>query len=175
MRETRSSGSVRGVRRNSYPYRDSGSACYCNGSSVVEYGVKGRMENEIENLTIGTFAKAAGVNVETIRFYQRKRLIAEPQRLYGSIRRYGRADVARVKFVKAAQRLGFCLDEIAQLLKLEDGAHCNEAAELATTRLADVRVRLANLKRMETVLAKLVGRCRAHRGNVSCPLIDALH
>ena len=133
------------------------------------------MEKEFRNLTIGTFAKAAGVNVETIRFYQRKRLLPEPDRPYGSIRRYGKADVARVKFVKAAQRLGFSLDEIAQLLKLEDGTHCSEAAELATLRLADVRDRLSNLKRMELALAKLVGKCRAHHGNISCPLIDALH
>ena len=133
------------------------------------------MENELENLTIGTFAKAAGVNVETIRFYQRKKLLLALERPYGKIRHYGEADVARVKFVKAAQRLGFSLDEIAELLKLEDGTHCSEAAELATLRLVDVRARLANLKRMETVLSKLVGKCRAHHGNVFCPLIDALH
>ena len=79
------------------------------------------MENILENLTIGGFAKAAGVNVETIRFYQRKGLLLEPDRPYGSIRRYGQTDVARVKFVKSAQRLGFSLDEIAELLTLEDG------------------------------------------------------
>jgi MerR family mercuric resistance operon transcriptional regulator len=64
------------------------------------------MENELRNLTIGTFAKAAGVNVETIRFYQRKGLLVEPKRSYGNIRHYGKADVARLKFVKAAQRPG---------------------------------------------------------------------
>src|SRR2546427_7628416 len=64
------------------------------------------MENNLENLTIGVFAKAAGVNVETIRFYQRKGLLLEPDKPYGSIRRYGEADVTRVRFVKSAQRLG---------------------------------------------------------------------
>lgn len=132
------------------------------------------MENNSENLTIGAFAKAAGVNVETIRFYQRKGLLLEPERPYGSIRRYGRADVARVKFVKSAQRLGFSLDEIGELLKLEDGTHCSEAAELAALRLADVRARLADLTRMEAALSKLVTECCAHHGQVSCPLIDAL-
>src|SRR3546814_16365848 len=78
------------------------------------------MENNLENLTIGVFAKAAGVNVETIRFYQRKGLLPEPDKPYGSIRRYGEADVVRVKFVKSAQRLGFSLDEIAELLRLDD-------------------------------------------------------
>ena len=67
------------------------------------------MENAQENLTIGAFAKAARVNVETIRFYQLKGLLPQPERPYGRIRRYGQADVARVKFVKSAQRLGFSL------------------------------------------------------------------
>lgn len=133
------------------------------------------MKNESELLTIGAFAKAAGVNVETIRFYQRKGLLLEPDRPHGSIRRYGEADVARLRFVKAAQRLGFNLDEIGQLLKLEDGTHCGEAAELAALRLADVRARLTDLAAMEVALSKLVGECKAHRGPVSCPLIAALH
>ncbi|MCL0167493.1 MerR family transcriptional regulator, partial [Klebsiella pneumoniae] len=76
------------------------------------------MENNFENLTIGVFAKAAGVNVETIRFYQRKGLLREPDKPYGSIRSYWEADVVLVKFVISAQRLGFSLDEIAELLRL---------------------------------------------------------
>ncbi|MGN9478539.1 MerR family transcriptional regulator, partial [Escherichia coli] len=95
------------------------------------------MENNLENLTIGVFAKAAGVNVETIRFYQRKGLLREPDKPYGSIRRYGEADVVRVKFVKSAQRLGFSLDEIAELLRLDDGTHCEEASSLAEHKLKD--------------------------------------
>lgn len=127
------------------------------------------------NLTIGAFAKAAGVNVETIRFYQRKGLLPEPEKPSGGIRRYGTADVSRVKFVKSAQRLGFSLGEVAQLLKLEDGTHCNEAAALATVHLADVRARLADLGRMESALSQLVKECGAHPDNASCPLIAALH
>ena len=133
------------------------------------------MKEDSDNLTIGAFAKAAGVNVETIRFYQYKGLLPTPVRPYGSIRRYGGTDVARVKFVKVAQRLGFSLDEVGQLLKLEDGTHCSEAAELAALRLADVRAKLTDLTRMETALSKLVKECHAHKGNVSCPLIAALH
>src|SRR5574338_750134 len=122
------------------------------------------MENTMENLTIGAFAKAAGVNVETIRFYQQKGLLPMPKRTYGSIRRYGSTDVARVKFVKAAQRLGFSLGEIADLLKLEDGSHCLEAREQAERKLADVRARLADLQRIEGVLQDLVERCCAASG-----------
>ncbi|MBS1986040.1 MAG: Hg(II)-responsive transcriptional regulator [Bdellovibrionales bacterium] len=132
------------------------------------------MQKELENLTIGAFASAAGVNVETIRFYQRKGLLPEPDKPYGSIRRYGKADVTRVRFVKSAQRLGFSLDEVTELLKLEDGAHCDEAREQAERKLADVRIKLADLRRIERVLAELVERCCAATGQVRCPLIEAL-
>lgn len=132
------------------------------------------MDHNLENLTIGAFAKMAGVNVETIRFYQRKGLLPEPDRSYGRIRRYGLADVARVRFVKSAQRLGFSLDEVAGLLTLEDGTHCEEASSLAEHKLKDVREKLADLARMETALSQLVCACHARKGNVSCPLIASL-
>jgi len=132
------------------------------------------MEDISENLTIGAFANAAGVNVETIRFYQRKRLLPEPDKPHGSIRRYGEADVKRVRFVKSAQRLGFSLDEIAGLLRLADGTHCEEASGLAEHKLLDVRAKMADLARLESVLSELVGACRARQGNVSCPLIASL-
>ena len=133
------------------------------------------MVNDPQTLTIGTFASAAGVNVETIRFYQRKGLLPEPGRSIGSIRRYGPADVARVRFVKTAQRLGFNLDEVGQLLQLEDGTHCGEAAELAALRLADVRAKLGDLARIEAALSQLVNECHTRQGTVSCPLIESLH
>ncbi|MBA5604189.1 Hg(II)-responsive transcriptional regulator [Duganella sp. FT3S] len=132
------------------------------------------MEGNLGQLTIGAFAKAAGVNVETIRFYQRKGLLAEPDKPYGGIRRYGASDVTRVRFVKAAQRLGFSLDEIAELLRLDDGAHCEEASGMAELKLRDVREKLADLTRMEAVLSELVCACHQRRGNVSCPLIASL-
>lgn len=125
-------------------------------------------------LTIGALARAAGVNVETIRYYQRIGLLPQPARPYGSVRRYAERDLIRLRFVKAAQNLGFALDKVAQLLALEDGMHCTEARRLAEERLADVRARLAELRRVEQVLATHVERCGARRGNVSCPLIDAL-
>ena len=129
---------------------------------------------QTDNLSIGAFAEAAGVNVETIRFYQRRGLLPEPDRPYGSIRRYGEADVARVRFVKSAQRLGFSLDEVDGLLTLDDGAHCDEARQLAEHKLIDVRSKLADLLRIEFVLATLVDDCCASHGTVSCPLIAAL-
>lgn len=132
------------------------------------------MDKVVESFSIGAFADAAGVNVETIRFYQRKGLLPEPDKPHGSIRRYGESDVARVRFVKSAQRLGFSLDEVAGLLKLDDGTHCDEARHLAEDRLADVRTKLADLRRIESALATLVHDCCVSHGNVSCPLISAL-
>ena len=124
--------------------------------------------------TIGSLAETAGVNVETIRFYQRKGLMPEPEKPYGSIRRYGAAELARVRFIKSAQRLGFSLEEIGELLKLEDGARCSEARQLAEQKLVDVRQKLSDLQRIESVLAGLVARCSAVRGRVNCPLIASL-
>ncbi len=133
------------------------------------------MEDNLENLTIGVLAREAAVNVETIRFYQRKGLLPQPERAYGRIRRYEEANVARVRFIKSAQRLGFSLDEIAGLLKLEDGTHCDEARGAAEQKLRDVRAKLADLQRMEVALEQLVKQCRELSGNVRCPLITTLH
>lgn len=133
------------------------------------------MNSPSRDLPIGAFAAAAGVNVETIRFYQRKGLLPTPQRTYGSMRRYGHADVARVQFVKSAQRLGFSLEEIAGLLELEDGSRCVDARAAAEHKLEGVRAKLGDLRRIEAVLVELVERCGAGRGTVSCPLIAALH
>lgn len=133
------------------------------------------MENGLSKLTISGFARAADVNVETIRFYQRKGLVSEPDKPYGSIRRYGEADVARVRFVKSAQRLGFSLEQIAELLQLEDSAQCEEASTLAEHQLRGVREKIADLLRIEAVLSELVRACHLRQGNISCPLIASLH
>ncbi|MEP7383553.1 MAG: Hg(II)-responsive transcriptional regulator [Gemmatimonadota bacterium] len=127
-----------------------------------------------QSLTIGAFAKAADVNVETIRFYQRRGLIRTPTRSIGRIRRYSASDIARVRFVKSAQALGFSLDEIAGLLRLEDGSHCNDARAAAEEKLAGVRAKLTDLQRIEAALGELVDKCRAATGSVTCPLISAL-
>ena len=127
------------------------------------------MADRVENLTIGAFAQASGVNVETVRYYQRRGLLPEPRKPLGGIRRYGESDVARVRFIKTAQRLGFTLEEVALLLKLDDGTHCSDAAAIAQHKLAEVRARLADLGLMENVLADLVARCPKNRGHVSLP------
>lgn len=132
------------------------------------------MKNSPEDMTIGGFAHAANVNVETIRYYQRRGLLSEPERPSGGIRRYDLEDVARMTFIKTAQRLGFSLDEIAELLRLDDGSHCAEASSLADRKLVDVRKKITNLRRIEKVLDELVTHCKVERGNVTCPLISSL-
>jgi MerR family mercuric resistance operon transcriptional regulator len=133
------------------------------------------MDQKANNLTIGQFAALAGVGVETVRFYQSKKLLPEPPKRAGAIRRYGAAGVERLRFVKAAQSLGFSLDDVAELLRLEDGGYCGEASTLAEAKLADIRRKLAELSRMEVALSGLVDACHARRGKVSCPLIASCH
>lgn len=132
------------------------------------------MSRTADSLTIGALAHAAQVNVETIRFYQRKGLMPEPDRPLGGIRRYAVEDLSRVSFIKSAQRLGFSLDEIADLLVLDDGASCDKARTKAQDKLTDVRSKLNDLQRIERVLAALIGQCDRSRGKVRCPLIAAL-
>lgn len=100
--------------------------------------------------------------------------MTEPERPLGRVRKYGADDVDRVRFIKSAQSLGFSLQEVAQLLALEDGTHCDEAAAMAALRLADVRAKLDDLSRIESALARLLKQCRSTHGSVSCPLIASL-
>jgi MerR family transcriptional regulator, mercuric resistance operon regulatory protein len=101
-------------------------------------------------MTIGRLAAAAGVHVETIRYYQRRGLLPEPKRPAGGVRRYGEDAAARLRFIKRAQDIGFTLDEVAELLKLERG--CRDAHDLAAAKLVGVERRLADLKRIRKTL-----------------------
>ena len=125
------------------------------------------------NLTIARAADAAGVGVETIRYYQRRGLIAQPTQKRGAYRRYGERHVARIRFIKRAQELGFTLDEVESLLELEDGTDRARIQEIAATRLAETRDRIADLKRMEKTLAHLLEHCRSGKTS-RCPITEAL-
>ena len=121
------------------------------------------------NLTIGTLAKAAGVGVETVRFYQRRGLLAEPPRA-GGIRRYAPADVERLRFIKRAQAAGFTLAEIGELIALDAGEDRPRARELAASRIAALDEKIAELKEARASLATLARDCGEGRAG-PCPII----
>lgn len=124
--------------------------------------------------TIGGVARAAGVNVETVRYYQRVGLVPVPQRRHGGFREYPPEIAARVCFIKRAQQLGFTLAEVKQLLALEDGRNCGKARGLAMEKLAGVEARIADLGRMRRTLKDLISRCGTAGERVHCPIIEAL-
>lgn len=124
--------------------------------------------------TIGQLATAAGVGVETVRFYQRKQLLREPAKPLGGIRRYSAEDAARIRFIKAAQELGFRLTEVAELLALEAGGSCKDIQVLATEKRQAIRKRLSDLKRLDQTLSHLLKQCESTRGRLRCPIVAAL-
>jgi len=125
-------------------------------------------------LSIGQLAAAAGVGVETIRYYQRRGLLEEPEKPPGGQRRYQADCAKRVRFVKRAQALGFTLDEIAALLSLNEACACAETHELAVWKLDLINRKLADLAAMRDALARLVSACESGDGSAGCPIIRAL-
>lgn len=117
-------------------------------------------------LTIGKLARAAGVNVETVRYYQRCGLMPRPGRYYPP------ALLARLRFIRRAQELGFTLKEIAELLRL-DGAACGEARGLAERKRADIEARLKDLTAIRRTLDRLLRACASGR-SPTCPIIESL-
>lgn len=126
-------------------------------------------------LTIGGLSQRTGCHIETIRYYERVRVMPRAQRR-GRYRTYSYADVARLHFVMRSRELGFSLDEIRALLVLSlnpDSHSCRDAQRLATSHLAAVRTRLRDLRRMERVLAQTIRKCE-RRTTPLCPFIEAL-
>ena len=126
-----------------------------------------------ENHTIGQLAKAAEVNVETIRYYERRGLISQPPKPAEGYRTYPQTTLARILFIKRAQELGFTLGEINNLLSLGE-SHCSEVQELAEAKLASVREKINDLHRLEQVLEELVTQCRTNPDNAACPIVESL-
>lgn len=123
------------------------------------------------SLTIGQYAAAGGVGVETIRFYQRKGLLAEPTRESG-IRRYGSDDVRRLRFIRQAQAAGFTLQEIRELLDLDTSDDRARARELARARVEALNAKIAELKRARDALQRLATECgEGTKG--PCPILTS--
>jgi MerR family mercuric resistance operon transcriptional regulator len=126
------------------------------------------------DLTIGRLAAAAGVNVETIRYYQRRGLMTAPEKPINGQRRYAVDAVRRVRFIKRAQVLGFTLEEIGSLLELDEAHACAETRELAARKVKVIEDKLADLKAMRKALSSLVQECDTGSAKGACPIIHAL-
>lgn len=124
-------------------------------------------------LTIGRLARAAEVNVETIRYYQRKGLIVEPVKPPDGYRIYPGEVIDRIRFIKRAQKLGFSLQDIVHLLELGDG-HCNDVREQAEAKLAKIETQIKDLQAMRKTLKTLISQCNAGDGSGCCPIVQSL-
>ena len=124
-------------------------------------------------LTIGQLAREAGINLETIRYYERRGLIERPHKPASGYRQYSNDLLQQLFFIKRAKALGFNLDEIENLLSLSVG-HCTEIQSLAEQKLDQVQYKIKDLKKLEDVLSDLVRQCNASADEAHCPIVDAL-
>ena len=132
--------------------------------------------SETSTLTIGVLAKAAGVGVETVRFYERTGLLPEPPRTPAGYRQYPNDAVDRVKFIRRAQGLGFALREISELLDLrvDEVAACGPVEAQAREKLEQVAGKIEALRLMESALQSLVEACEAREPTGVCPILEEL-
>lgn len=122
--------------------------------------------------TIGALARAAGVGVETVRYYQRRGLLQEPPRPPGEIRRYGDEDLKRLRFIRSAQAAGFTLNEIGELLELSMSDDRPRARALAQARVASLDAKIEELREARDALVALATAC-ANRRKGPCPILSA--
>jgi MerR family mercuric resistance operon transcriptional regulator len=127
------------------------------------------------DLAIGALSKRSGVNIETIRYYERVKMLAPPPRAANGRRVYDSRDLRILVFIRRSRDLGFSLDEIRALLRLggPEKASCREVREIAAHHLEDIRAKLADLKKLERMLAKTVARCSGKTAP-DCPVLDIL-
>jgi MerR family mercuric resistance operon transcriptional regulator len=148
---------------------------------VVATGSRLKVMNTITKarvtpLTIGELSGATGVNIETIRYYERINLLAAPPRTRGGHRSYRNEHIKRLKFVRRARELGFGIDAIRALLALAEGDNpsCRDVRKIAAMHLADVRTKLADLLKLEDILSKTVMQCDIESGASPAPLCPVL-
>ena len=129
----------------------------------------------MKNLTIGQLAKETGTHVETIRYYERQGLIAEPPRRASGYREFPPEYVERIRFIKRAQTLGFTLREISELLALADGnPACKDIRKFAEEKVQVIETRIHDLARIKELLQDLVKQCRSNKKFSGCPIIKSL-
>jgi Hg(II)-responsive transcriptional regulator len=130
----------------------------------------------MNRLTISQLAKRAQVNVETVRYYERRGLLPEPPRRASGYRQYSPDDLAYLKFIRRAQTLGFSLKEIAELLalRMDPTMSCTDVRERAERTLADVDAKIRVLEGIKVALQRLVATCSGQGPTSACPILDAL-
>jgi MerR family mercuric resistance operon transcriptional regulator len=130
---------------------------------------------EADSLAIGALSKQSGVNIETIRYYERIGVMPKPRRSAGGYRLYGPDHLKRLTFVRRGRELGFSLDELRDLLRLVDGHSytCTEVHDLAVEHLAEIRRKIADLRRLQRVMSEMAAECSGDR-IPECPIIDVL-
>ena len=130
----------------------------------------------MRTLTTGQLAKRADVGVETVRFYERKGLLAEPNRRPSGYRQYDEDVVDRLRFIKRAKQLGFKLSEIKELLslRLDPTTTCADVKSRAKEKIDDIQDKLRTLQRMKKALVKLTKACNGSGGTSECPILEAL-
>lgn len=127
-------------------------------------------------LSIGKIAKQAGISVETIRFYERKGLLQEPQRKESGYRQYQEEDIRKLVFIQHAKNLGFSLNEIRDLMSLQSDSRSTsrEVKNMAENKLQDIEEKIKMLQRMRRTLKHLVDKCPGEGPTSECPILDAL-
>ena len=130
----------------------------------------------MEMVTVGKLAGQVGVNLETVRYYERTGLMPRPERTDSGYRKYNEDDVLRLRFIKKAQGLGFTLKEIKGLLSLRvDGRRsCQKVRDLAELKAADIDKKIRELQQIKKALTHLVSACRNESNTSKCPILDAL-
>ncbi len=125
---------------------------------------------------IGQLAKRTGVNIETIRYYERRGLLPEPPRRASGYRQYSPDAVARLEFIRHGKELGFSLTEIAELLvlRVDPDTSCADVKARAEAKIMDVRNKIMSLLRIEKALTRLAAQCRGRGPTSDCPILDAL-
>tara|TARA_R110001583_G_scaffold79359_1_gene214406 strand:+ start:1468 stop:1854 length:387 start_codon:yes stop_codon:yes gene_type:complete len=123
--------------------------------------------------TISKIAKQIGINIETVRFYERKGLIKQPVKPLQGYRIYPVETVNRIRFIKRSQELGFTLHEIEGLLSLSDRP-CQQVEELAQKKLIAVQAKQADLQLLENALLEHINQCQRNNDDTCCPIIDSL-
>jgi MerR family mercuric resistance operon transcriptional regulator len=128
-----------------------------------------------DGLPIGQLSRLSGVNIETIRYYERIKMVPSPPRTASGRRVYDSTHLRTLAFIRRSRELGFSLDEIRTLIRLggPEQATCREVREIATRHLEDIRAKIGDLRRLERILAKTVAQCSG-RTVPECPVLDIL-